>query len=250
MPTTALNICQTALQMIGAYGAGDPLSDADAALMLRLLNSMMDNWSNLTLACYEVTEQSLVLVPGQQSYTVGPGGYANGTRPLKILTDPGTAYIQDNNGNNYPVEVVPRDKWNQYGNRSDLVNSNFPSVLFYDPQFPLGIINFTPIPNEAYTAFFDSMLQLTDFATLATAVSLPPGYEMAMYSNLAILAHPFFMDGQINPAIVKIAATSLGDVKRTNIRDNYAIFDPEIVSRAQLSYNVFTDSPGSAVRGS
>jgi hypothetical protein len=245
--STAGDICTKAVQMIGAYDASTPLSSADGQLLLDLLNTMLDNWSNLPLACYEILEQSAPLVPGQAVYTIGPGGNFNMTRPLKILTDPGTAYVQDSNGNNYDMRVVPRDKWNLYANRSDIITSNFPNILFYDPQFPLGVINITPFPTIAYTMFWDSMLQLSQFASLTTSVNLPPGYFMALYTNLAELAHPFFMDGPINPAIPKWAAKSLGDVKRNNIRDNYAAYDPEIVSRANLQFNIYTDTAGSVI---
>lgn len=248
--STALDIVSTAFQMIGAYGGSDPITDADSQLGLQLLNSLLDEWSNYTLACYEVTEQSVVLVPGQNQYTIGPGGNINATRPLKILTDPGTAYVQDSNGNNYPVSVVPRDKWNLYSNRSNIITSNFPDILFYDPQFPLGVINITPFPTLPYTLFFDSMLQLADLSSLSSQLSLPPGYAIALYSNLAVLAHPFLMDGQINPIIPAAAARTLGAIKRTNQRENYALFDPEIVSRAQVSYNPYTDSVGSVMPAS
>jgi len=244
---TAGDIVTKALQMTGAYGAGQPLSAADAELGLDLLNAMMDEWSNYTLACYEVQEQSVVLVPGQNQYTIGPGGNINGPRPLKILTDPGTAYVQDSNGNNQGVEVVPRDKWNQYGNRSSIITSDFPNVLFYDPKFPLGVINLSPYPTLPYTLFFDSMLQLSEFANLSTLVSLPPGYNIAIFSNLAILAKPFFLDGQMDPVIPVTAARTLGAIKRTNQRDLYAQYDKEIVSRATVSYNPYTDSVGSSL---
>jgi hypothetical protein len=246
---TAGDICLKAAQMLGVYDAQTPLTDSDAQLLLDLLNSMMDEWSNYTLACYEILEQSVMLVPGQNQYTIGPGGQINATRPLKILTDPGTAYVQDSNGNNYPMQVVPKDKWNLYSNRSSLVNSNFPDVLYYDPQFPLGVINVMPYPNIAYEMFFDSMAQLGEFSNLNTTVSLPPGYNIAMFSNLAVLSKPFFLDAQLPPEIIQTAARTLGAVKRTNIRDIYALYDQEIVSSAQISYNVYTDSPGSVVSG-
>lgn len=244
---TAGDICLKAAQMMGAYDASTPLSAADGALLLDLFNSMMDEWSNYTLACFEVLEQSAPLVPGQASYTIGPGGNFNMTRPLKILTDPGTAYVQDGNGNNYGMDVVPRDKWNLYSNRSSLINSNFPNVLFYDPQFPLGVINILPYPNIAYTMFWDSMLQFGEFSSLNSLLSLPPGYNIAMFSNLAVLAKPFFLDGQMDPAIPATAARTLGAIKRTNQRELYALYDKEIVSHGDVGYNVYTDSAGSVI---
>lgn len=235
--------------MMGAYDASTPLNSSDAQLLLDLLNAMMDEWSNYTQACYEVLEQSAPLIPGQASYTIGPGGNFNMTRPLSILTDPGTAYTLDGNGNKYPLRVVPRDVWNLYSNTSNIITSNFPVALFYDPQFPLGVINITPFPNLAYTMFWDSMLQFSHFAALTTTVSLPPGYIIAMMSNLAVLAKPFFLDGQMDPAIPLTASRTLGAIKRTNQRELVAVYDSEIVSRAGVSYNPYTDTVGSVTPG-
>lgn len=248
--TTANDIITDALQWIGAYDSASPLASGDAQLGLRMLTNMMDMWSNYSLACYEIQEQSAPLVPGQSAYTIGTGGNFNMTRPLSVVYGPGAAYVQDQNGNNYPVDVMQRDRWNLFGNRSNIITSNFPNAMFYDPQFPLGIINIIPYPTTAYTLFWDSTLPLQTFANLATVLSLPPGYEIAMKSNLAIILKPFFLDSQIPPELAVMAAASLGAIKRTNARDNTAIYDAEIVSRGKVSYNPYTDSVGSVVPSS
>lgn len=246
--TTALDIITDAMQLISVVGANDTLEAADEQLGLRMLNRMMDMWSNFSLICYEILEQSATLIPGQGAYTIGPGGNFNMTRPLSILGDPGSAYTLDPNGNRYPLSVIPRDKWNLFGNVSPLIQGNFPNALFYDPQFPLGVINLVPVPNIAYTLYFDSMLQLVDFTSPQQLLSLPPGYEMAMVYNLAILLNPFFLDGKLPQEVIDTAATALGAIKRTNRREMNAIFESEIVSRASVNYNPYTDSPGNAVR--
>lgn len=247
--TTALDIITDAYQMLGVYGTSDTLSSGDSTLGLTTLNDMLDSWSNESLTTFATLEQSFTLVPGQQSYTIGAGGQINLTRPIRILEGPGSAYVQDSNGNNYPMEVVPRDKWNQYTNRSSLVTSDFPSVLFYDNQYPLGTINVAPFPQTAYTCFFDSYLQLVDLANLTTSISLPPGYVLAMKTNLAVALHPYFTDQPLNPIIVARAMESKGNVKRANSRIITAVFDKEIVSRSQISYNPYTDSVGSSIGG-
>lgn len=242
---TAGDICSKALQMTGANGGSAIMTDADGQLMLDLLSSLMDMWSNFNLACYAILEQSAPLVPNQSAYTIGPGGNFNMTRPLKIIGSPGSCYVQDTNGNNYDMQVVARDTWNLYTNRSDLVTSNFPNILFYDPQNPLGIINILPFPTMSYMMFWDSYLQLADYTDLNQQIDLPPGYKLAMLTNLAVLAKPFFLDGAMDPVIPVIASSSLGAIKRTNTRDNVSLYDPEIVARASLSYNIYTDSVGS-----
>lgn len=246
--TTAMDIIQGAAEELGVYGVGEVMSAADTTRGLSVLNDMVDMWSNESLFCYAILEQSVALTVGKSSYTIGTSGGADLpiTRPIRILDGPGTAYVQDTNGNNYGMAVVPRDTWNMLGNRSNLITSNFPDTLFYDPQFPLGVINIFPVPNIQYTMFFDSYQQISEFASLSTAVSLPPGYNAALRHNLAIELQPFFADAKISPVIVELAGKSKGAIKRANMRPNVAVMEPEIVSKSNVSYNPYTDRPGSS----
>lgn len=241
--TTAMDIIQAALEEARVYAPGETVSAADSARCLWILNGMMDSWSNDSLACYAVLEQSGVLQPGVAQYTVGAGGVFNVTRPLAILTGLGAAYLQDNLGNNYPVEVVERDVWNTIGNR--LTTSQIPDTLFFDPQYPLALINVFPTPSIAYTLFWDSRLQLQEFPTLQTAMSLPLGYQDAIQHNLCVRLKPFFNGAQIDPTIVELARETKAAIKRTNIKMSPATFDPEIVSRAAGTYNIYRDGRGS-----
>lgn len=240
--TTARDIVQDALEMLGVYAAGETMTDADAERGLTRLNNMMDSWSNESLSCYQILEQSGAMQVGVASYSIGTGGTFNMTRPLRISDAPGSAYLQDTNGNNYPVKVVPRDYWNLIGSR--IVTSNVPDTLFYDPQYPLGIINVFPVPTINWTLFWDSFLQLTDFANLSATLSLPPGYELAIKTNLALHLKPYFSVANIDPLVIEQARESKANIKRTNLRPETAKYDPEIVARAQGSYNIYSDRNG------
>lgn len=239
---TAEGCIQESLEMLGVYAPGETMTAADSSRGLTVLNDMLDSWSNESLSCFAVAQQSLTLVPGQPSYTIGTSGGANVplTRPIRLRSGPGAAYIQDNNQNIYGVDVITQAQWNLRGSRN--TNSNFPDVLFYDPQFPLGILNFDPIPNIGYTAYFDSFLQLSDFATLTTQVSLPPGYVLAIKANLAVALQPYFATSQLSPIVVARAADSKANIKRSNIRLDPSVYDPEITARAPGIYNIYTDS--------
>src|SRR5690349_2150704 len=149
MTVQALDIISFALKRMGVYAPGETIADSDAEDCLVILNDMLDSWSNESLACFTILEQSVALVAGKASYTIGSGGDVSGTRPLRLIKTAGSAYIQDTTGQNYPVEVVERDLWNLIGNRSGIVTSQVPDTLFYDPQFPLGLLNFWPTPNLA-----------------------------------------------------------------------------------------------------
>lgn len=208
---------------------------------------MVDSWSNESLSCYAILEQSGALVAAQSAYTIGTSGGANFavTRPLKILDGPGAARVLDQQGNPYALDVYTRDRWNLL-NRSSEIQSNFPTVLFYDPQFPLGILNFWPVSNTGgYTAYWDSYLQLGDFSGISSVFTLPPGYKEAIQRCLAVVIWPYFLSGQPDQWRVDVASKAKGNVKRTNIRDDTAFYDPELISRGTRTYNWYTDSQSS-----
>ena len=238
--TTAQDIIQDALEMIGIYAPGETMSGADSSRGLTVLNDMIDSWSNESLACYAINENSHTLTPNQFQYTIGPGGDINTTRPLYIIDTPGSAFIKDPQGNRYQIDVVPRDDWNL--SPSDQTTSNVPSQLFYDPQYPLGIINLYPVPTLGWTLYFDSYLQLVEFTGLTSTINLPPGSTLAVKTNLAVALQPYFATAQLSEVVANRASVSKGNIKRTNIRPVTAVFDPEIISRAMPTYNIFTDS--------
>jgi hypothetical protein len=236
---TAGNIIQDAFQRLGIYAAGETMTDADAERGLSVLNDMLDMWSNEQLFCYANLEQNLTLQPGVQQYTLGTGGSGLSVRPLDIRKGPGAAYITDQQGDIYYVEVVTQDVWNQIGYR--LSNSNLPDTIFYDPQYPLGILNVFPIPSIGYTLSFDSFLQLSDFANLQTILTFPPGYKQAMQTCLAIMLGPEYKGEGWEPssALQQQAIDAKRAIKITNTKPLTAIFDAAIVARAQSSYNIY-----------
>lgn len=243
---TSLEMLTNSYQAIGVYAPGEPISAADSQLGLDVMNAMFDSWSNERLISFANATQSATLVPGQYQYTIGTTGSPdlNMTRPIRILSSPGTCYIVDTNGNVYNMEVLPQDRWNMIGNIAN-VNSNFPNVLFYDPQYPLGIINVWPIPTTGYTLYFDSPIQLSNMATLSAVLSLPPGYQKAIQDQMRVELWPYFKSdqAQIPPLLLRLAADSKGNIKRSNQKEVIANFDPELIRAGQSIWNPYTDSP-------
>jgi hypothetical protein len=243
MSVSANDLITRAMKSLQALGQTEVPSAGEANDGLVALNAMLDSWSNENLASYAVLEQSFVLSPGTNSYTIGSGGVINVTRPLDIVQ----AYLTDASNNNFILQILPRDKWNQIGDRSTNITSQLPDTMFYDPQFPLGVINIFPTPLLAYTVFFDSVTQQTQFSTLTQTLSMPPGYERAMVYNLAVeisnmfgIPIPPVAPGAKN--VGQLAMDSLGNIKRTNIKDVIADYDASIVSRSYYTYNIYRDS--------
>jgi hypothetical protein len=237
---TALDIIQDALELIGVYGPGDSISAADSGRVLSVLNDMLDSWSNESLTCFAWSTQSFNMVSGQSQYTIGANGFINATRPLKIMDSPGSAYLLDDQGNKYLMRVLDQISWNQQTTAA--ANAVLPDRLFYDPQFPFGIINIYPIPSVTYVCCVTVFQQLLDLASLQTTISLPPGYKRAITTNLAVAAKPYFTASQLDPDVREEARQTKGAIKRTNMRTQVAGYDPELVSKGQGGYNIYSDS--------
>lgn len=238
--TTARDIIESSLRQLTVYAPGESVDDDDLQEGLTQLNRLLDSLSNDAAACYAILEQHFPLVVGKQSYTIGPGGDFNGVRPLRLIYGPGAARVIDTNNVVVPIDVWPQDKWNQLGYPGE--NADYPSVIFYDPQYPLGIINVFPIPSIGYTLYFDSYLALANLASYQASLSFPPGYEAMLQNNLSVWLKPFYKKAQLDPIISTLAIRTLNAVKRMNRRQNMANYDPELMVRGAQSYDIYSDS--------
>jgi hypothetical protein len=245
--TVAQDLVQSALEMVNVVGVGQTPATAHLNRGLLVLNRMLDSWSTEPHAVFATRTINFPLVPGQGTYTIGAGGQVNVPRPQDLLVGPGRAYLTDQTQNRYPVEVVPQDKWQMIGNIS--INSQVPDTAWYDPQFPLGIINIFPLPLISYTITFNTILELVSFATLQTAYAMPQGYQEAIECNLAVELKPYFpAGGALSPVVMKLAMEGKGNIKRANLKEVVAVYDTEIVSRGSPTYNIFRDSSGGATQ--
>jgi hypothetical protein len=239
--TTASDIITRSAKTLGYLGRTEVLSAGDANDGLTCLNAMLDSWSNESLLSFFTLERSFTETIGQTSYTIGSGGYINSTRPSNIIR----AFIRDVNQLDYPLRVVPMDIWNDIGQKT--ITSQIANTLFYDPQYPLGVINIFPVPLLAYTIFFDSTNDQLDLTSLTTSLSLPVGYERAYVLNLAVdmmnAGFPCMLDQASLAALGKNAADSKAAIKRVNSKEVISEYDSAIVSRSQASYNIYSDSP-------
>jgi hypothetical protein len=210
MPTVAQMITRS-LRLIEALGAGETPTTDEYADALYVYNSMIDSWNNERLMLYYTEELTETLVNGDQTYTVGPAGDINATRPLAITG----AFVVDNDIR-YPVEIINKDAWDSIFDVT--TTSSYPNFLFYDPQYPLGVINLFPVPSTTCTLHVDAKKQLTSFASTGTSLALPPGYQAMIEYNGAIWLAPEWGKA-VKPEVAEIAAKTMKVVKATNLPD-------------------------------
>lgn len=242
--TTLAQVLTRAGQALKYIGRGETMAAADATDAMNAFNDMLDSWSTENLLSYVVLERSFTLQVNKASYTIGTSGTpdVNATRPFDIIQ----AYVQDSGNNNYLMDIKTRDWWNQIGNRGSTITSQIPDTLFYDPQYPNGVINIFPTPLIAYTLFYDSTQDQVDPSTLTTTISMPSGYIRAYILNTALemmaYGFPCLLDEKELANLKETAKEAKGNIKRMNIKDVIAQYDGSIVSRSYASYNIYRDN--------
>jgi hypothetical protein len=202
--TTALQIITDALIEIGAHDLGQSVPAEDAALGLRLLNRLMERWSN-SPALFPVLPEISVTMTGAASYVVGPA--TSLVRPLRI--DRAT-YVLDSL--EYHVNLLSREEWDAIyskgvdgGPVSDIwyEASNTNGRVYVYPKAPSGVLK------------LDAPTLLGSFSGLASTVDLPVGYESALVLTLALdLAGPF--RAAVSPGLAQRAAGAVRALKRMN----------------------------------
>ena len=180
----ANTIVRDAMREIGAIGISDTPEAEESQLALRTLNRMLDSWLTRNLYAYHVKWQQITLTSSQESRTIGPSGQVNIARPAQIEVG---SYVRVS-GIDTELRVVSRDTWAAVEDKS-LVGAR-PEIVYYEAASPIGTLYFWP--QADCDVFLAIQTQLTQFADLTTAYTLPPGYEDAIILSLAErLCRPF-----------------------------------------------------------
>lgn len=234
--STALDIVTRAMRLAGVYQKGE-VPDADEAQDgLDALNTMLASWSIEKLFVYYIVEESLTLTANQGSYTMGPSGDLNTTRPTFI--DDSCRITLDNM--DYGLKKIDHDAWSAIVAKTT-VNSNIPMYIFADMQNPLVTLKFWPEPSQTATAVICSWKQLQNFSTLTTELALPPGYKRAIEYSLAEEFGPEF-DVEVPTQVMRIAGKARKNIKRLNAVTPVAVVETGYMGR-RFAGNIYADLP-------
>ncbi len=206
---TPTDLIRSAMQRAGVIGTDEIVSAADLQTGFECLNEMIDSWSVERLFLYQLITQTLPSVTGQATYTVGPGGNFNGTRPTNVLN------VTYSDGSiDYTVAQMTVDEYDQIPYKA---SAGIPSAFAYESSFPLGVLSFYPVPSTGGTLKVQSAQQLTQFAAINTNVAFPPGYLAALRQALAVeLCAEFAVTPSL--ALVRTASRAKRVIRRMNVR--------------------------------
>jgi hypothetical protein len=223
---TARDLIKSSLKLIGVLASGENPSAEDQTDALLILNSMLDSWSTESLFIYSKTIEDFSFQASKQVYTMGSSLTAdfNTSRPQKILH----AAVIDQTvtpNNEIPIEIITFDQWASL--RLKTTSSTYATKLYVDYQFPLVNLNFYPVPTNTNGLRLYSWKPVSQIATANSTISLPPGYDMALKYNLAVVLAPEY-GKQLMPEVAEIAATSKANIMRMNSEPIYSRVDPSI----------------------
>lgn len=176
---TGQDIVYGVLRQVSSVTPGEPIDGGEASNALTVINRMLAAFSMEWGLIQDITAESFPLVVGQTSYTIGIGGNFNTVRPDTIFNQ----WLYDSlSGIRYPIKMLAD---NQYNAIPLNTIQSIPKSIYYDPQFPLGIIYLYPTASlTTYQLNIESYKPMVQFAALTSAMNLPGEY----FEELVMLA--------------------------------------------------------------
>jgi len=206
---TTLDLIKRSLRILDVRGSGESIPADESADALSVLNAMLDEWRNEKLMAYAFRDETVTMVDGQGTYTVGPTGDLVTTRPVKIES----AYFTEG-GYDYPINVLSRREWDAITDKT--TTSSFVDSIQLEGTYPDATIKVWPVPNAANSINIKTWTPLSAM-TLNQTLALPPGYENAIVYNLAIDIAPEF-GREPTATIYRKAKSAKAGIKRVNSR--------------------------------
>ena len=233
MSTTASEIINGALRLIGVLAEGDTPSAATSADALAAMNQMIDSWNTERLSTFNTQDQVFTWPTDEITRTLGPTGNFVGNRP--VLLDDSTYYRDASTGVSFGIKFINQQQYD--GIAVKTVTSTYPQVMWINMENPNITMTIYPKPTRALEWHFISVEELTQAATLATALAFPPGYLRAFRYNLACEIAPEF---GVEPSaqVKRIAMVSKRNLKRINNPDDIMGLPYSLVATRQR-YNVY-----------
>lgn len=225
---TAGDIITAAFKKVGI----DSPSSAQTASALISLNNMISlDGADFIVHC--LTDESASLVEGTSSYTWGTAGTLLTTaRPLSIEH----CYLRNSEGTDIPVRVLSAQEYNTIYDK-DI--SAQPSALYFLPEYAAAKIIFNTEPDYAYTVYFSTWKNFTEFTDTTTTVSMPNEYKAYLVYNLAVsLAEDW--DRVVSKTLYGMANNSKEIIQRL-----LAVQQPAPIAKfdigASMAYDITTD---------
>lgn len=230
-PVTASSVINRAFRIINQTASGQTPDTTETENALEALNAMIDSWRNEKLMCWANQQEILDLVSGQNSYSVGPGGDLDTVRPVRI----DSAYVTYQSVS-FPITLYTAEQYNAIPFKANA--ANFPTVLYYQPDTPMGYIWPYPIPNTTgATLYLNTWIPFSEFSDSTSSVYLPAGWAEALAWNLAVVIAPEYQQ-PVTKDVANNANKSKANIKRINNKTPIMQFDGTLLNNRYYNWRM------------
>jgi hypothetical protein len=233
MTTTAGDQINRALRLLGVLAEGETPSAAVSQDALTALNQMIESWNTERLSVFSTQDQVFTWPAGSISRTLGPSGNFVGNRP--IMLDDATYFRDAGTNVSYGIKIINQQQYD--GIAVKTVTSTYPQVIWVNMTYPDIEMYVYPVPIRDLEWHFISVDELSQPATLATALTFPPGYLRAFVYNLAMEMAPEF-GVEPSPQVRRIAMTAKRNLKRINNPDDLMSMPYSLIA-TRKRFNVY-----------
>lgn len=237
--TTVADLIALALTDAGIVGLGQTASAEDTNNAFKRLNWMVSQWARKRWLVYHLIDV-VKTSTGATSYTVGTGGDFNTTRPDRLESAFARQVLPSVSQQiDYPMEIIQsREDYNLIALKT---LGTWPSMVFYDSDYPLGNVYFWPVPASGQFDLHITVKQpLAQFAALTDTINFPPEYEGAIYHNLIVRLRSAYQL-PLDPVQVGLAKDSLNVLRESNAQIATLRMPNAVLNRGRF-YNVYSDS--------
>jgi len=218
-PIIAIDLIKKAMIKIGALAVGETPSAAEAQDGLAALNDVLESWSLESLSVYGSMPETFTTVAGQAIYSLGAGGDWATARPTII-----NGLYTNVDGIDFPASEWSIGEYNSVGLKTQ--QQAIVQRWVYVNDAPLSKIILWPTPARAVPITIDAPRILTNVATIAVQLFLPPGYVRALqYAVGEELASEY---GSIIDVSARARATK-ALLKRANRTARVSQLDPALM---------------------
>lgn len=227
MATTARQVINGALKLIGVLDPVETASAEDAQDGLDKLNDILDEWNGTRNMLF--TQVEVVASWSGISANIGTGQTINVARPQLIEN----AFFRIGSID-YDLKIWNKTQYDDIQIKTTA--TTYPQGLYYDGGSPVGVVFVWPIP-AGLTEFHITVLQqLTAFAGLDTSYGLPQGYRKALIYTLAEEMAPLH-SREPSPTVVRIASVA----RRRLAAANHDVPLLSLDSAASGGFNILTN---------
>lgn len=277
--TTAQDICLFAMKAAGVVGVGQDALTEDLNDTFKALNMMIGIWNRKRWLIWHLLDIGVVST-GSLYYTVGPGQQFDVPRPDRLeaayfrqlvpgvpstLTadpyNPGLGILIDGPvplplsvdgpqtqvglSIDYPLQLL--QSMEDYSTIALKNLSTFSRYAFYDSAFPTGKLYPWPVtPASLFEVHILVKDVLTAFASLTTAINLPPEYYEAIWSNLVLRLRMIYQIAAPPPGqddVKDTAKAALDTIRGANTQIP-RLRMPAALRRGGQNYNIYSDNAG------